>query len=166
MRQLYLQKGMVNFVSAKTIVDRNKEKNYVISSVTNNNNQELCVHDNQNNKIASVEIKENLGNREGMLVVENQNLFLLEQVVTTLSLQEQTDLYLVGDWKELSFDLMKGYRKLGKVRPKWMAFGSSSCEITVFEEQYETILVSTVSAIDYFNAKKESEDSQKVLQII
>lgn len=101
-----------------------------------------------------------------MINVEGKTRFIIEQVVTTLSLQEQTDLYLVGDWKSLSFDLMKGYRKLAKVRPKWMAFGSSSYEMTIFEEAYEPELVSLVSTICYFNPKKEKENMHQILQII
>ncbi|MGO2083506.1 hypothetical protein [Vagococcus sp.] len=166
MRQLYLQKSVISYTDEHPIVNRSKEAQYSLRASKKGTMNEITIHNQKRQQVATIEVEENFGKRQGIISVEGQKQFFIEQVVTTLSLQEQTELYLVGDWKSLSFDLMKGYRKLAKVRPKWMPFGSSSYEMTIFEEVYEPEIVSLVSAICYFNSKKEKENAQQILQIV
>ena len=58
------------------------------------------------------------------------------------------DLTIDGDLLEMKFDVMFGYRKVGKVRKRWVS-SEDAYELTVFEDDREKTLIGVLAVLNY-----------------
>lgn len=58
------------------------------------------------------------------------------------------DLTIDGDLLEMKFDVMFGYRKVGKIRKRWIS-SENAYELTVFEDDREKTLIGVLAILNY-----------------
>lgn len=134
-------------------------------SVTiNNSDQPLLLSVANSNQEAIVHVKQKTAETLSEIVVQNENepLFLIETQKNSDLLNvfpTNHELSFSGSLPNMRFDLLNGYRKVGKVRKRWVS-SEDMYELTIFESDCESDLIGLVSALDFiiYNEKKASKN--------
>lgn len=134
-------------------------------SVTiNNSDHNLLLSVANSNQEAIVHVKQKTAETLSEIVVQNENepLFIIEAKKNSNLLNvfpTNHELSFSGSLPNMRFDLLNGYRKVGKVRKRWVS-SEDMYELTIFEPDCESDLIGLVSALDFiiYNEKKAGKN--------
>lgn len=146
MKQLFMKQEVSVDKENYTIKDRRGEELYTVIlnglevgeflSISNHHEESvLLVRQNRENELIKF-----------IVYSSNQELLSIEYNKETNECRTtNSDLAIIGDLLEMTFDIMYGYRKVGKVRKRWVA-SEDAYELTVFEmdREFEIIGLATV----------------------
>ncbi|MGY3765679.1 hypothetical protein ACWOAH_03885 [Vagococcus vulneris] len=138
MKQLYVKKGL--FENKEILVmNRNEDIEYNLILTPLASGAKVDIFNKQNQSVAvitasmvssgiSIDVTANGNAMAKIDFKKNRNMEYRDLV-------EMDDLTVINDWQSYKFELLRGYRKVAKVRPKWMEWGSTY-ELTIFEDEY------------------------------
>ena len=162
MRQLFVKDDDFSLEKPFSFFNRPGDAEYHLEQYQDNGTAYLVLLNQKKEMIGKVS-KETAKGRPryvGMTSV-GEELFLLRQ--------EKTDelegfvfsspvFELCGQWWECNYDVMYGYRKVAKIRKRWVHWGLSR-EITLFEEQSELFTLLLVAAFLYLENEKNNNNA-------
>lgn len=150
MRQLFM-KQLVSKESDNFIInDRRGKEIYTVSVDESNDNNLLSITDSFKEEVVFVkQIKEN--DVTSFIIHSGEEELLVIEADKKTSDCEITsrDLTINGKLSDMNFDLMFGYRKVGKVRKRWVS-SEDAYELTIFESDREIALVALVAVLDFY----------------
>lgn len=129
-----------------SITVSNSDQNLLLSVA--NSNQEAIVHVKQKTAETPSEIIVQTESKPLFLIGSEKNLESLNVIPTN------HELILTGSLPDMSFDMLLGYRKVGKVRKRWVS-SENMYELTIFEQDFEPDLIGLVSALDFITYHSE-----------
>lgn len=149
MKQFLMKQRVSGKKDTIIIKDRRGEETYTVASTELEDDVLLMISNLKKEPVVLVK-QEKKGNQSKFVVQSNnQDIFLIETDEDRLLMTASSeDLTISGDLLAMKFDVMYGYRKVGKVRKRWIS-SEDAYELTVFETDREKALVGLLAVLDF-----------------
>lgn len=162
MRQLFVKNDDFSLEKPFSFFNRPGDAEYHLEQYEDDDTAYLVLLNEKKEMIGKVSKENTKGATKyvGMTGV-GEELFLLRQEKTDTSngfVFSSPVFELCGQWWEFNYDVMYGYRKVAKVRKRWVHWGPSH-EITLFEEQSELFTLLLVAAFLYLENEKNNNSA-------
>ncbi|AQP53535.1 hypothetical protein CBF34_00260 [Vagococcus penaei] len=165
MKQLYVKKMLFEDKDI-VVLNRNEEAEYYMTLNTVPDAVSINVYNMTNDLVSTIESTITPSQMDVTVYTNNMEIATLSYVDGeknhTGNLVEKNDLTVIDDWKNFKFELLKGYRKVSKVRPKWMLW-APSYELTIFEEEYTDASVGMITGIALLQELSVNSDFANVV---
>lgn len=149
MKQFFMEQMVSSEKESIIIKNRRGEETYTVTSNELEDEASLLISNFKKEPIVLVK-QERIGSQNKFVVQsDNKDVFLIETDEKTLGLKASSgDLTIDGDLLAMKFDVLFGYRKVGKVRQRWV-FSENTYELTVFETDREKSLIGLLAVLDF-----------------
>lgn len=148
MRHIIVNESLFDANDEAVLTDRNGKEAYFIEGNLESESNKLTVLDIERNPVVVLDIDTNAQlNTIDINVGKKKKMSLSEMSQTEYEL-ECEHLDVDGELSAMSFDVLNGYRKVGKLRKRWINRGPSY-ELTIFEEENELALVGLVTGLAF-----------------
>ncbi|WP_326716984.1 hypothetical protein [Vagococcus jeotgali] len=150
MRQLFILRKEFTTEHNIPVTNRKGDIQYTIKRIGEGEKESYTILDYLNNEVLHVNSEFQDGQIKVGVWTEEKCLFTVKQTHNSLDeayqiMDSMLDIY--GDWRTLDFDINSGYRKVAKVRNRWISFGDA-LELTVFEKSSEVISLGILVALE------------------
>lgn len=149
MKQLIMKKGETSIHEMVTIVNRKEKDEYTLSmsSVKKTPRITITTADKMSEAIVN-EVKLEMSKRF-VIEYDDKVVFVIDKEKNSTDCIIKSDkMFIEGDLNKMSFDIMLGYRKIAKIRERWVSMGDSY-ELTIFEPENEIALVALLAILDF-----------------
>ncbi len=147
MKQLFMKQMVSNGKDNYIIKDRRGEEQYTVT--LNDLEVEDFISISNHHKEPVLLVKQDGENELKKFVVSSdmKEILTIEFNDITKECKATSDeLAIVGDLLEMTFDVMYGYRKVGKVRKRWVAT-EDTYEMTIFESDRENAIIGLATVL-------------------
>ncbi|MGO3731806.1 MAG: LURP-one-related/scramblase family protein [Vagococcus sp.] len=158
MKQLFMKQKVFSLGEKFTIQDRAGDDVYVVEGSFMKVPKTFVVYDIDNRPTVKITKKMLSLLPKFCVEVEGEEVFAIEKRLTAIKSKyvvEGNGLTIQGDWWDMNFDVMRGYRKVAKVRKRWISWGDSY-ELTIFETENEAALIGLIAAIDFVKQQESA----------
>ncbi|MEG0285894.1 MULTISPECIES: hypothetical protein [Vagococcus] len=147
MKQFFMEQSGSENKEKFIIKDRRGEETYTV--ILNDLEEEhLLISDFKKNPVVLVKQKKGNDQSQFAVLLDGETAFYIEKDETTSKLTASSDeLTIDGDLLDMTFDVMFGYRKVGKIRKRWIT-SNDAYELTVFEDDRETALIGLLAVLN------------------
>ncbi len=149
MKQLFMKQMVSKGKSKFSIKNRRGEGMYTVVVDESDNDTLLQIVGADRESVLFV--KQNLLDDTWRFSIESDDKieFVLKHEAGLLDFVDHSEeLSVNGNMLDMHFDVMLGYRKVGKIRKRWIST-ENSYELTVFEEDREAALIGLMAVLDF-----------------
>ncbi|MGX7023933.1 LURP-one-related/scramblase family protein [Vagococcus hydrophili] len=153
MKQLIMKQGETSIRETTTVVNRKGKEEYTVIISSEKDTPKITVKTIGKEIVAVVKEVEMGAEEKYIIEVDNEVVFNVEKEMLTHGsnyIVESKEMHTEGYLSKMSFEIMLGYRKVAKVRKRWIAT-EDSYELTIFEPENELSLVALLSLLDFVN---------------
>ncbi|HCM89550.1 MULTISPECIES: hypothetical protein [Vagococcus] len=158
MKRLIMKQGETSIHELVTIVNQKGKDEYNLSMSSVKKTPRITItHVSKTSEATVNEIRLETVERF-VIEVDRKVIFIIEKEKNSKDYIVKSDkMFIEGDLNKMSFDIMLGYRKVAKVRERWISIGESY-ELTVFEHENEVALVALLATLDFvkYNTNEHS----------
>lgn len=147
MRQLFMRQRVFSIGDSCVIKDRSGNDVYEVAVPEGKNIKGMTVFDNDRNPVITIKRKSLNVFPKIVIEVGNQEVFVIEKRLNSDYRIISQGIAIYDDWRKMDFDVMAGYRKVAKVRKRWV-YPGDSYELTIFEKENELALVGLLIAFE------------------
>lgn len=159
-RQLFIrQRAFASSNDGFSIKDRSGKDNYFVKGDFQHQIFSVSIYDRMKNPIVSIDRNTSVEHPAFEVKLDDAVAFNVEKRMTPMGFEyavDGSDVEIYDNWWSMNFDIMKGYRKVGKVRKRW-AFSGESYELTIFEREYEEALIGLLTTFEYIKQLEDIE---------
>lgn len=158
MKQLIMKQGETSIRETVTVVNRKGKEEYTVLMSTKENTPKITIKTVGKDNCAVVSEIGVENSERYVIKVNGKEMFIIEKEIPTISskyIVKSEVMFIEGDLCGMSFDIMLGYRKIAKIRERWVSMGDSY-ELTIFEPENEIALVALLAILDFvkYNTSK------------
>lgn len=153
MKQLIMKQGETSIRETTTVVNRKGKEEYTVIISSEKDTPKITVKTIGKEIVAVVKEVEMGAEEKYIIEVDNEVVFNVEKEMLTHGsnyIVESKEMHTEGYLSKMSFEIMLGYRKVAKVRKRWIAT-EDSYELTIFEPENELSLVALLSLLYFVN---------------
>ncbi|MBO0476558.1 hypothetical protein DOK76_05715 [Vagococcus sp. DIV0080] len=149
MRQLFMKQMVSGEKDNFTIKDRRGEEVYTVAFDETDSDTLFSISNHGQQPVVLIKEDEESCQKRYCIHSEGQEIFIVEADETLVECRAISDeLSINGDMLSMTFDVMYGYRKVGKIRKRWIP-SENSYELTIFESDREGVLLGLMACLDF-----------------
>lgn len=158
MRKLYIKQRILSLGEKFSVKDEQENEIYFVEGSFMQIPKRFTVMNSERNEVALITKKPlsflptfivDVGRREPV-IIKKQFTFLKARYTI-----DAADLEVHGNWWDMDFELFQGGEVVGHVNKKWFTWGDSY-ELTIVNDEMESLLIGLVVAIDYVKASQNA----------
>lgn len=155
MKQLFMKQLVSSEKDNYEIKDRRGKKLYTVVLNDLEVTDFINISNIDKKEVLLVKLDRNNEIKNFVVYSDNQELIAINfNHLTKECLVNSNELAISGDLLEMTFDIMFGYRKVGKVRKRWVS-SEDTYEITIFESDRELDIIGLVTVLDVAHSYRE-----------
>lgn len=139
MRQLFMLKKKFVVDGDCFITNRSGDVLYTVERLTASPRSTYIIYNDKQEEVVRVNSDDSNVASELNVLIDGDYKFIVEETTSsdtpTYKIAGE-ELSVYDNWSKMNFDIMNGYRKVAKVRNRWVSPGDSY-ELTIFEEDCE-----------------------------
>ncbi|MBO0429469.1 hypothetical protein JZO82_09870 [Vagococcus fluvialis] len=149
MKQLFMKQLVSSGKDNYTIKDRRGKELYTVTLDDLEVGDFISISNCRKEPVLLVKQDEENELKKFVVYSDNQELIAVEfNDLTKECTAMSNELAIIGDLLEMTFDVMYGYRKVGKVRKRWVS-SEDTYEMTIFESDRESEIIGLATVLGF-----------------
>lgn len=158
MRKLYIKQRILSLGEKFSVKDEQENEIYFVEGSFMQIPKRFSIMDSRRNEVALVTKKPFSFLPTFIVDVNEQEPIIIKKQLSFLKARytiDAADLEVHGNWWDMDFELFQKGKLVGNVNKKWFTWGDSY-ELSILNDEMESLLIGLVVAIDYVKASQNA----------
>lgn len=158
MRKLYIKQRILSLGEKFSVKDEQENEIYFVEGSFMQIPKRFSIMDSRRNEVALVTKKPFSFLPTFIVDVNGQEPIVIKKQLSFLKARytiDAADLEVHGNWWDMDFELFQKGKLVGNVNKKWFTWGDSY-ELSILNDEMESLLIGLVVAIDYVKASQNA----------